>query len=218
MTINMVEVITEKSENLQFYIQDSTNGFVIHDIQGLDPVKAEIVSSSFGSVDGTQHQSSRRGNRNIVLTLGYAPDFITTTVGSLRKILYSKLMPKSSVRLLFHMSDGTVPEILGNIETLESPLFVEKPEATISIICFKSDFIDPVEVELNGFTGIDDPANYLEFEYLGTTNTGVRLILNIDRTITEFTWRHYGSDNIINSINFVGSEFDGTELLCTIKF
>ena len=137
MTINMVEVITEKSENLQFYIQDSTNGFVIHDIQGLDPVKAEIVSSSFGSVDGTQHQSSRRGNRNIVLTLGYAPDFITTTVGSLRKILYSKLMPKSSVRLLFHMSDGTVPEILGNIETLETPLFVVFSEATISIICFK---------------------------------------------------------------------------------
>lgn len=205
MSLLMVEVITEKLESLQLPLQGSSNGYEIHDIQGLDPVKAEIVASSFGTVDGTQYQTSRRGNRNVVIKLGYTPDFITNDVSSLRNALYSKLMPKSSIRLLFHMSDGTIPEISGRVETFESPLFTKDPEATLSVICFQSDFINPEEVIFEGWTAVDLPENRLEFTYSGNINTGAKLIINVDRTLTDLAWRHYGPDNIVSSIDLTSS-------------
>ena len=47
----------------------------IRDITGLGPVKAEIATTPFATSDGELFQGSTVGKRNIVMTLGFNPDW-----------------------------------------------------------------------------------------------------------------------------------------------
>lgn len=192
MSISIVEVMTETSETLTLPLQDPSGGYYLTDITGLDPVAADIVSTSFGTADGAQFQASRRDPRNIVMTLGFNPDYIATNVRQLRWDLYKLLMPKSKITLKFHMSDDIILEIDGRVETFESALFTKNPSATISIICFDPDFrsADPVVIEGSTVTG----TTLMEIPYSGTMPTGIVFQLLCDREVTNFIL-HMEDDN-----------------------
>ena len=140
MSLQKVIFLTDQGESLEIPLRNPQNGLYIDDITGLGPVKAEITSSTFGNVDGEQYQASRRGKRNIVVKLGFAPDYLTTTVYSLRQYLYSLFMPKSQINLRFFLSEGLVLYITGIIEDFDAPIFTQEPTATLSILCFDPDF------------------------------------------------------------------------------
>lgn len=210
MSLNMVDIITEKGTSLQLPLQNMSSGYYIKDILGLDPVKAEIVSSSFGTVDGAQYQSARRESRNIVITMGFNPDFVTTTVSSLRHALYALLMPKSRIFMRLHMDDGLVVEIEGRVESFEAPLFTKDPQAVLSVICFNPDFYETTGELVNGNTVSTNVEQ--SFNYDGNIQTGFIFKLNLNRSLTEFTLYHRTSENIINQINFVGSLVSGDVL------
>ena len=72
MSVLMVEIVNVSNEVLTLPMDD-TQDYFIKDIVGLDPVKAEIVESSYGTIDGTLYQSSRRGSRNPVITICCKP-------------------------------------------------------------------------------------------------------------------------------------------------
>jgi Phage tail protein len=107
----------------------------IRDIQGLDPVKASVNTSPYGSVDGESWVGSSVLSRNIVLTVGINPNWADWTYESLRRLLYEYFMPKRPVRLVFYSDDIPPVEIRGVVESAEINQFSKDPEFVVSVIC-----------------------------------------------------------------------------------
>lgn len=199
--LDKVEVLTEQGVLLTLPLQDISQGYSVQDIDGLDPVKATIVSSTFGQMDGEQYQSSRREKRNIILTLGYEPDYIMGTVQDLRKKLYSFFMPKSRVLLRFFQTGEPVVQIYGRVESFNSPKFAKEPTAVISMLCFDPDFYNPTPVVLSGNTTSSTVET--THAYPGSVETGILFRLMVNRNdLTEFTIYHRPPDDSLRSLDF----------------
>lgn len=201
--LNFVEVRTDQGVLLRLPMFDQSDGYLIKDIQGLDPVDAMLTYSSLANQDDEQEQSSKRVKRNIILKLGYAPDFVNDTVKMLRDRLYQFFMPKMQVRLRFISDDMPTVEIVGRVEKLNAPLFAKDPEATISIICAKASFVGMDAVTASGnttgtVTGTATPVNYQ-----GTTETGGLFRIAPNRSIGGFTIQNTLPDGTVQSQEFV---------------
>jgi hypothetical protein len=203
--LTKVEARTRLGALLAFQLDDISSGFIVKEIEGLDPVKATLVSSTFALLDGSQYQSSKRENRNIKVKLGLDPDYTFDTVEDLRNRLYTFFMPKSEVDLRFYNSSNLIVSTWGRVETCESPLFTKEPQVDISIICFDPDFIDQELVELNDTT-TEDETEFL-IEYSGTVSTGIEFTLYPDRTIGDFTLYHRPPDGTLRALQFSGQLF-----------
>lgn len=182
MSLTTLSVVSSSGETLNFHIGAST-GYQLEDVRGLDPVKADISSSSFGQHDGSQYQSSRRGERNIVMVIGLVPDFVTNTVQSLRLDLARLLMPKRPVTLRMIDSDGSVVSIAGRVESFEAPLFTRTPKADISIICFDPDFKSHALTTKTG-SSVTDITN-TAIQYDGSVDTGFLFEMTVNRATNE---------------------------------
>lgn len=142
----------------------------IRGIDGLGPVKADILTTPFATGDGEIHQGSIVGKRNIVMTLGLNPNWVDQTVSSLRRQLYRYLLPKSWTKLRFFSDDMNTVDIEGYVESFEPNIFSQDPEIQVSVICPKPDFI---EVDATIYYGtVDDGTAELQFEYLGDVEAG----------------------------------------------
>lgn len=201
--ITKVEVRTVSGSLLTMELEDVSDGIVLEEILGLDPVKATLVSSSFAQMDGAQYHSSRREPRNLMFKLGLEPDYITESVRDVRTRLYGFFMPKSEIRVRFFMLDGLIVEITGRVETFESAMFAKDPKVDISVMCFDPDFIVLDEIVLEGDTV--DTEIPVEVEYEGTVETGIVLVLNVDRTLTEFTVYHRPPDGVVRNLDFAAA-------------
>ncbi len=219
MTIDKVEITNPQGNLLTLSMEDISNGYVVQEIQGLDPVKATIVTSNFATMDGQQYQASSRETRNIIFTLGYAPNFsINQTVRSLRSRLYGFLMPKTEVLLSFYMSDGLVVNITGRVESCEAPLFAQEPQTNVSVICFDPDFIDASTVALHGtFTTID--SSYRTVQVNGTVETGLTsLHFTAPKALSEFTIYHTTPSGAVRTMLISAPLLlNDVVNLCTIK-
>lgn len=193
-----VDVIPNNGTTLTLTLADPSNGFETRNIDGLDPVKATLVSSSFANFDGQQYHNSRREARNIIFTIGLVQDFITTSAQSLRRQLYGFFMPKSQVKLRFRMADGTYFDIDGRVESFDSTLFSKEPSVTISVMCFDPDFYQPVPVTFNGLT--TSTTDETLFSYDGTVDTGLSFTLDVDRDLFDFTIFHRAPDGTITTM------------------
>lgn len=196
-----VEISTEQGATLELPLQDQSNGYLVKDIQGLDPVRATIVSSSFAVMDGEQYQSSRRESRNILLKLGLEANYTTTTVRELKARLYSFLMPKTRVKLKFFIEGEPSVEIYARVESFEAPSFTRDPEATISLIAHQPDFYIPEPVVIEGLT----VSNTSEFviDYAGGIETGILFSMSPSRDLSNFTIYHRTYDGKIRTLEFV---------------
>lgn len=209
--LNKIEIMNNQGDTLVLPLQDVVEGYVVQDIEGLDPVPAVIVTSGFAQQDGEQYQSSRRSKRNIVLTLGLeAALYARGTVKDLRNNLYRWLMPKSEARFRFFDTDGSFVEIYGRVEDFESKLFVKDPVAAITIVCVKPDFYIPEPVVINALT----VSNSSEFviNYQGTVDTGFIMRFNIDRNVNGITVYHHLTEGAINTLEFTGTLASGDVL------
>ena len=140
----------------------------IRNITGLDPVKASVSTSPYGSVDGASYTGSKVLSRNIVLTLKPHPNWDTWTYENLRRLIYSYFMPKLITRLVFYSEDMLPVEIYGVVEDVSINMFSKDPEFLVSIIC-----PDPYFTALNPtiLTGINGVTN--TFDYNGNVESGM---------------------------------------------
>jgi hypothetical protein len=205
-----VEAQTEQGLILPLPLQDISGGYLVKDIEGLDPVQANIVSSSFARLDGEQYQSSRREKRNIILKLGLEPDYSTTSVRSLRDNLYKFFMPKKVSYLKFLSEDFPTLNTEGRVESFVCPLFTADPEATISIICFDPDFYDP-EVNTISESSVSTETD-INIVYDGSVDSGIVFTLNVNRTLTGFTIYHTPEGEQARTMTFAGSLLAGDVL------
>lgn len=201
--ITQVQIRTVSGALLTLPLEDVSDGIVLEEIEGLDPVKATLVSSNFAQVDGAQFHSSRRETRNIVMKLGLEPDYVTDSVQDVRMRLYGYLMPKRQVSLRFLTDDALEVEIVGRVESFEAPLFTAEPKVNVSIMCFDPDFVALTEVSFLEDTVADETWSLID--YPGTVETGVVLVLNVDRTLTEFTLYHRPEDDQIHQLDFAAA-------------
>lgn len=200
MTLQRVEVRTDSGALLQLPFQDISEGYAIQDIAGLDPVKATLVSSSFAQIDGAQFQSSKREARNLVFKISYEPDYVDSSIATLRKRLVSFFKTESRVSLRFVMAGGLSVDIVGIVESYDGPRFVQEVITTISVMCFNPDFVDPVPVVIPGLSTAT--SDEMVVDYVGSVESGFVFTLNVNRAINEFTIYHRPEDNVFRSMPF----------------
>lgn len=219
MSIDKVEITNSQGNLLTLSLEDISNGYVVQEIDGLDPVKASIVSSGFATIDGQEYQASSRETRNITIRLGFAPDFsVNETVRVLRSRLYPYFMPKSEVALKFYMTDGLVVNTTGRVESCEAPLFVQEPQVDISIICFDPDFIDNSMTALHSTFNLSNTSGQL-VQVDGTVNTGISsLRFTSPGTLSEFTIYHTAPSGILRTMLISAPLILNDQVeICTIK-
>lgn len=204
--LSVVEARTSQGSLLTLPLDDISSGYVVQAIEGLDPVKATLVSSSFANQDGAQYHSSRRDPRNIKIQLGFEPNYEFESIRFLRNRLYEFFMPKTEVSLRFISVYGTgildkqTVDILGRVESCESPLFAQEPAIDISVMCFDPDFIVPEPVTIYGSTvSTTDEVPYI---YEGTVETGYEFKLNVNRSVSSFSIYHRPPDGTLRVIDF----------------
>lgn len=208
--LTRVEITTSQGATLALHLNDLSNGYSVRDIEGLDPVNANIVSSSFARLDGEQEQSSRRESRNIVFRLGLEPDYSIGSARALRSNLYDYFMPKSKIRMRFFVEGEPDVEIYGRVESFDCPIFTKEPEATISVICHLPDFYTPEPVVVSGNT--TDTTDEFVINYEGTVETGIVFKMGANRIVDEFAIYHRPSDDTLKSMEFVSPLSAGDEL------
>lgn len=150
--------------------------FQIRNIDGLNQADA-TVNTTESEQDDDLFLSTRTGKRNIVLTVG-----LNWPVDSARGTLYSYFKTGRAVTLGFlgpvnYDGSQSNKQITGYIETIEDDHFSDDPEAVISIVCPKSDFINPFPLEATGQSGINpDP---VVVNYNGTKDGQIELEFDI---------------------------------------
>lgn len=144
----------------------------IRNIDGLDPVKASVSTSPFGSVDGASFTGSSVETRNIVLTLHPNPNWDQWTFESLRRLLYSYFMPKRQTRLILYSDDMVPVEISGIVESVSVNIFSKDPELIVSIVCPDPYFTALEPTVLTGQT-VRSGGAVTTFEYNGTIEAGM---------------------------------------------
>jgi hypothetical protein len=201
--LTKVEVRTTLGMLLSIMMDDISDGLVIEDIQGLEPVKATLSSSPHATMPGAQFQASHREPRNILLSLGLEPDYVSQSIRSLRDNLYNFFMPGGIVDLRFFSDDAPTLDISAVVETMDTSYFSNEPKAVISLMCFDPDFLELEPIEVEGET-VDDATEFLVTSE-GTVETGFTFVLNVDRALTEFSIYHRPPDNQVRTMDFAAS-------------
>lgn len=146
------------------------NTLQIRGIDGLEPVKADIITSPTGALDGELYSGSSVGKRNIVIKMGLNPNWQDQTIESLRAELYKYFMPRLGTRLRLISTHLPTCEIVGYVESMDPNIFSKDPEIGISIICPRPDFISVDETTINGIVGPDEVPT--DIDYVGNVPAG----------------------------------------------
>jgi hypothetical protein len=201
--LTTIEARSRQGNLLSLPLEDDSSGLRVAKVEGLDPVKASLVSSGFANSDGEIFQSSKRETRNIKFNIELDPDPESgDTVRDLRKKLYRFFMPESEVRLTFVLEEGLDVDIVGRVESCETDHFSQEPAVDISIICFDPDFVDPTPIVVNDgmFTSNADPT---VIDYEGTVEVGVVITLGpIVQEIPDFVLYHTLPNDEVRTLEF----------------
>lgn len=198
--LSTLEVISRQGSLLRLPLGEETAGLFVEDIEGLEPVKATLVSSNFANLDGAQYHSSRREPRNLIVRLGMEPDYLVDDVQDIRNRLYEFFMPKSEVQLRFIMDNGLTVDILGRVEDFVAPLFVQEPVVTLTMLCFDPDFKSVQESVFE--SGTTSGTNEVILPYRGTVETGFLFTLLVNRDLPDFTIYHRPPDGTLRTLSF----------------
>lgn len=202
-----VEVTTRQGNVLTLYLEEVNNGLFIEEIEGLDPVRAVMVSSSFAGLDGEQYQSSKREKREIKFTLAIEPDETSEEVSDVRHRAYAYFMPKSQVHLRFFFDNADPIDINGRVETCEAPVWAQEPTVVANVLCFDPDFYNPTEVVVSGAT--TSGSDQFTINYAGTVETGIQFIFSPDRSISDFTIYHNPPNETLRTMEFASPLLSG---------
>jgi hypothetical protein len=210
--LNKVEITNNQGVVLELPIGEPYMGYLVQSIDGLDPVKANLVTSSFANEDGEEYHTSRRGARDLIFDIKLEPDYSTGSAWELRQDLYDFFMPKSEVNIRFYVDAFGYVDISGIVEDFKCPMFVKEPEAKAQIRCVKSDFIHPDPITFNGVTTWTDIIE-AEIDYDGTIETGLAFQIIADRSLPEgLTIFHRGPDGSFNILEFTEPLSAGDQL------
>lgn len=209
--LSKVEITNSRGNVLSLPMQEDDGGYQIANIDGLDPVKASLVSTSYSGTDGENFQSAKLPARNIKFEIDLDPDFNPKTYTDLRRDLYTYFMPKSRISMRYYLTSGLYLDIVGIVEEFSSPVFEEDPTVNISIMSYQPDFVDVRMVTLEGHT-VDTLINTV-IDYPGTVQSGTVLTLHVNRSVSEFSIYNADEGGNLYQLDFTGNLISGDELV-----
>lgn len=209
--LQQIDITNSRGAVLSLSMEQDESSYQVASIEGLDPGKAALVATSTAGQDGETYQSGKRPARNIKIKLDFDPDFAPKSYGDLRNDLYAWFMPKARITMRYFLSTGLYVDIDGIVESMDSPLFVDDPDATISIMCYQPDFIDGRLITVNGFT-VDDSES-TDIVYPGTVEAGMVLTLNFNRAETDFSIYNLDEEGNQQRFDFSGALLNGDKLV-----
>ena len=121
-----LKVENERGDQLEL---THSNDYTVTNVEGLNPPKATINTAVVASFDVPRYNSSRMGERNLVLTV-----VIENEIERNRLNLYQHFKPKKPCKLYYKNASRDV-SIVGYVETFEVSLFDNRQMAQISVIC-----------------------------------------------------------------------------------
>lgn len=181
--LQQVDILADNGRELSLPLSEVSSGIVLANIQGLDPVKANIVSSEYAMLDGTRFQAARRESRNIILQMGLDSRYGGPSVTDNRHELYRVFMPKTQVRMTFTLAGKPPVQSTGYVEVVSAPSFAKNPSFGVSIICDDPDFIDP-EPKMQAGEGFAYGLQLYDIEYIGSVSSGIQLELGMNQSAT----------------------------------
>lgn len=149
--IKAFEIINYVGETLRMQLDDPyASGFIVRNVTGLGPVKADINFTEMASSDGGVENSARMGTRNIVFTLQFLQ---SPTIEETRHTSYRFFPIKHQVSIIVETDRGKC-RTEGTVESNEPEIFSEEEGCSISILCGNSYFYD-VKDQIIYFNGIN---------------------------------------------------------------
>jgi len=182
--INAITVTNYLGESLKMELRfPEKSGFLIQQIAGLGPSKANINSTELSTADGSMYNSARVTSRNIVLTLKLLEH---PTIETTRQNTYKYFPIKKRVKLLIE-TDNRICETYGYVEANEPDIFSRQETTQISILCPDPYFYSAGETgtTVTIFAGIESLFEF-PFENNSLTEDLLELgevILNQEQTI-----------------------------------
>lgn len=208
--LTMVSATNERNGTLLLPLMDASGGYSVKDIQGLNPVKATLVSTSLAQQDGASLNNARRETRNITMSLGLESDFVTNTVSQLRRQLYSYFSPKSAITFSLYEDDVFWGSAVAIVESCEANMFVADPQIDISLICNDPDFYAPDVTSIDSFTVSDASTQTITYE--GTTETGILFTLTFLEAATGITLNNTRPNGSLDLLELDGPFANGDVL------
>lgn len=158
--IESITAVNYMGDAYTMYLREpEKSGFIIRSITGLGPAKATINTSALASADGSLFNSSRLGERNIVIKMSFMSD--TDDIESVRQKSYSVFPVKKKVTIYVKTNNRYVA-IDGYTESNEPDIFSKDVQSSISVICPNPYFyeVGPNSPQRTIFTGVE-----AEFEF-----------------------------------------------------
>ena len=164
-----------------YSLTSNSNGYRIRNIDGIEPVKADINTTNNASMNGIHINSAYQRSRNIVVTIGLYPGN-GKTLEDLRKQLYLNAPVGLSTSLSFDLDEGgKYRRIKAVVESNEMNRFSKDPEQVISFICPDPYFTSSVETTYP-VHGADLTTGYV-VPYSGTAEAGFNFWFMLDSDI-----------------------------------
>lgn len=133
-------------------------GFLIKEVSGLGPMKANINTTELATMDGALYNSSRATSRNIVFSFAFLAH--AKTIEEIRMDSYKYFPVKRPVTILVE-TDHRMAEIVGYVESNEPLIFSKDEGCQISIIC-PDPYFHAYKLNRTIFSGVD-PKFYFPF-------------------------------------------------------
>lgn len=185
----MIKTVTvtnhlDESIRLDLFNPDDS-GFVISNIDGLGPVKANVNFTELATNDGSIDNSARLESRNIVLSLIFLPN---PTIEDTRLSSYKYFPIKRNIKVLIE-TDNRICETTGRVESNEPEIFSEQEGCQVSIMCPDPYFYSAGN-EYTTFYGTDP---LFEFPFSNESLTENMIEFGVIENKTEGTI-HYDGD------------------------
>lgn len=171
--ITELTITPEYGDSLTLSVPGPSDGYLVKEIEGLDPVPVGMVTETLPTREGGVYQSSRLDLRNIVLKIKLDTNYAARSISSRKQDLYALSLGKQELTLSFVSSVFGSVSIKGRVEDFDSPEFTNDPLVTISIQCFDPDFVNDSEQTQTGL--INEVPQTLEYQ--GSVPAG--LIINL---------------------------------------
>lgn len=174
------------------------SGFIIKEITGLGPCKADINSKELATSDGSVFNSARVTTRNIVMKLQF---MFKPTIEDVRQRSYKYFPLKKKLKITIE-TDNRVCETYGYVESNEPSIWSKEEGCQISIICPDPFFYSAGEdgSQVTVFYGVEDA---FEFEFSNESLTENMLEFGRATYSTERIIHYLGDDDVGMTISII---------------
>lgn len=172
------------------------SGFIIKEITGFGPCKADINSKELATSDGSVFNSARVNTRNIVMKLLFLHK---PTIEDVRQKSYKYFPLKKKLKITIE-TDNRICETYGYVESNEPDIFSKEEGCQISIICPDPFFYSAGEsgTQVTVFYGVED---VFEFPFSNESFTDDLIEFGIVTYSTERVIYYTGDGEIGMTIN-----------------